>query len=244
MSVSQKADVDTRVFPDVAGLSRAASEETLRLANAAVARKGRFDLALSGGKTPRRLYEVWAEEYAGQFPWPRMHFFWGDERYVPHDHPDSNYRMAREALLDRVTVPASNVHPMPTDSPRPEDAAQTYEATLRAHFGNEPDFDLVLLGIGPEGHTASLFPGSSALEERQHWVLAVQAPAEPPVRLTLTLPVLNRARNVFFLVAGTDKRDIVKILLSKPAPELTKYPAALIHPVGKLTWFLDKAARG
>ena len=236
---------DIRVFPGWAALSRAVSEEAVRLATAAVARKQRFDLVLSGGQTPRRVYELWASEYRDRFPWAQVHLFWGDERYVSHDDHKSNYRMVREALLDPLGLPAANVHPMPTNLPRPEDAARAYEATLRAHFAPDgPDFDLVLLGVGPEGHTASLFPGSPALEERQHWVVAVRVPAEPPVRLTLTVPALNRARHVFFLVSGADKREIVETLLGKPASGSKDYPAALIRPAGKLVWFLDQAARG
>ncbi len=154
-------------------------------------------------------------------PWERVHLFWGDERYVPHDDPASNYRMARESLIAHVPIPAENVHPMPTDLPQPEKAAEAYEAELRRFFGTgAPGFDLQLLGLGVEGHTASLFPGSPALEEKERWVAAVVAPAKPPQRLTLTLPVLNQGRNTLFLVTGADKRPIVAALRGRIHREL------------------------
>lgn len=236
---------DVRVSEDPDALSAAVAEEISRLADAAVREKGRFDLALSGGNTPRRIYELLARGYRERLPWPHVHLFWGDERYVPPDHPRSNFRMVREALLDPLGLPAANIHPMPTSYARPEDAARTYEADLRSHFaGGEPAFDLVLLGIGPEGHTASLFPGSKALDEASRWVVDVRVPADPPERLTMTLPVLNSARNVFFLVAGKDKQAILREIFSGQTPPEGPYPAALVRPAGSLVWFLDQAAQG
>jgi 6-phosphogluconolactonase len=239
--------MDTRVFPDSDALSRAALAELLRIMSDAVKERGRFAIALAGGHTPAKLYQMWAQPEKGSMrtPWERVHLFWGDERYVPHDDPASNYRMTRESLIAHVPIPKDNVHPMPTELPSPEKAAEAYEAELRRFFGaGPPAFDLQLLGLGVEGHTASLFPGSPALEEKERWVAAVEAPAKPPQRLTLTLLVLNQARNTFFLVVGEDKRKIMAALrgeaLSGPSP----YPAARIQPSGPVVWFLDKAAAG
>jgi 6-phosphogluconolactonase len=234
---------EIRVLADLAELSRAATEDSLRIARDAVQRHGRCAIALGGGHTPEQMYRLWAEQYREQFPWEHMHLFWGDERYVPREDPHSNYRMVREALLERVSLPAANVHPMPTDFAQPDDAARAYEAELRRFFSpGEPAFDLVFLGLGGEGHTASLFPGSPALAERERWVVAVRAPAEPPVRLSLTLPVLSRARNVFFLVAGSGKQEIVASIRGDPESAARRYPAAMVRPAGPVVWFLDRAA--
>jgi 6-phosphogluconolactonase len=195
--------LDTRVYPDLDALSRAAVEEVLRVVANSVPAHGRCAIALSGGHTPARMYALWAAEYNAQTPWDKVHLFWGDERFVPQHDRLSNYRMARETFLARVQIPAGNVHPVPTNFSQPQLAAQAYEAELRKFFRSAPPaFDVQLLGLGGEGHTASLFPGSPALDEKQRWVMAVHAPAEPPDRLTLTPVVLNCGRNTFFLVAG------------------------------------------
>lgn len=237
--------METRVFPDIDALSRGALEELLRVIEDAIKQRGRFAIALSGGHTPAKLYALWA--HAGQHgvetPWDRVHLFWGDERYVPEDDPLSNYRMTRETLIEHVAIPAANVHPVPTNLPTPEKAAEAYEADLRGFFaGKRPAFDLQLLGLGVEGHTASLFPHSPALEEKQKWVMAVEAPAKPPRRLTFTPAVLNQGRNTFFLVAGTDKREILAALRNESDSEASQYPAARIQPIGPTLWFLDQAA--
>ncbi|MGA7854314.1 MAG: 6-phosphogluconolactonase [Candidatus Acidiferrales bacterium] len=238
--------LDTRVFPDIDALSRGALEEVLRNLHDAVAQRGRFAIALSGGHTPAKMYALWGApgKYRDETPWDRVHLFWGDERYVPADDPLSNYRMTREALLAHVPIPAANVHPTPTSLPTPEKAAEAYDAQLRGFFGaGEPAFDVTLLGLGPEGHCASLFPGSPALEEKQRWVVAVQVAAKPPNRLTFTLPVLNRSRNVYFLVAGEDKRKILAALRAEPDSRPSQYPAGRIRPAdGRLLWLLDQAA--
>jgi 6-phosphogluconolactonase len=238
------ASRDVRVYPDLDALSEGVAEAALALAEAAVAERGRFDFVLSGGHTPERLYGLLAGKYRERMPWPAVHIFWGDERYVPADDPLSNYRMTREAMLDRLGLPPGHVHPIPTSFAEPDEAARAYEKELRAHFaGGAPAFDLVLLGLGPEGHVASLFPGSPALAERERWVVPVRVEAKPPQRLTLTLPVLNRARNVFFLVAGEDKRAIVRKLFSSRRAR-SPLPAALIAPAGHAVWFLNQAAHG
>ena len=166
---------DLRVFVDANELSLRAAEAAVRLINDSARAHGRFSVALAGGNTPRSLYRLLASQFRGQIPWTKVHVFWGDERYVPSGDPHSNYRMARETLLDHVPCPAGNVHPMPTHLSDPDVAARDYEKTLRDYFSEEwPHFDLVLLGLGEEGHTASLFPRSPALEEKQRWVIAVE----------------------------------------------------------------------
>ncbi|HTX15548.1 MAG TPA: 6-phosphogluconolactonase [Candidatus Baltobacteraceae bacterium] len=237
--------METRVFPDIDALSRGALEELLRVMQDAIKQRGRFAIALSGGHTPAKLYALWAqaESDGTQTPWDRVYLWWGDERYVPQDDPLSNYRMTRETLIEHVTIPAANVRPVPTNLPTPENAAEAYEAELREFFkGEAPAFDLQLLGLGVEGHTASLFPGSPALEEKRRWVLPVKAPAKPPLRLTFTPVVLNLARNTFFLVAGTDKQEILAALRAEPEGKVSQYPAARIRPTGRTLWFLDQAA--
>jgi 6-phosphogluconolactonase len=237
--------LDTRVYPDLAALSRAAVEEVLRVVAEAVAARGRCAIALAGGHTPARMYALWAAGYNSQTPWDKVHLFWGDERFVPQDDLLSNYRMACETLISRVRISAANVHPVPTSFVQPQQAADAYEKELRKFFGSAPPaFDVQLLGLGGEGHTASLFPGSSALEEKQRWVAAVRAPAEPSDRLTLTPVVLNCGRNTLFLVAGESKREIIAALRCEPESKVSEYPAARIRPSGRVLWFLDQAAAG
>jgi 6-phosphogluconolactonase len=242
-------DIDARVFPDLDALSRGALEELLRAMREAIKERGRFAMALAGGNTPAKMYALWAEagNHGVSTPWDKVHLFWGDERYVPADSPLSNYRMTRETLIERVPIPATNVHPMrgPDNSPTQEAAAEAYEAELRNFFvAAPPAFDVQLLGLGVEGHVASLFPGSLALEEKHRWVMAVEAPAQPPQRLTLTPAVLNRGRRTFFLVAGQNKREIVAALRAEPATRPSQYPAGIIRPEGRSVWFLDQAAEG
>lgn len=241
--------MDTRVFADTDALSRAALEELLRVRDEAVDERDRFALALSGGHTPERLYRLWADSEGkhARTAWEKVHLFWGDERYVPKDDPLSNYRMTREALIEHVPIPPGNVHrvPGPEDFATAEAAAEAYESELRKFFRSaSPAFDLQLLGLGVEGHTASLFPGSPALEEEKRWVRAIRAPARPPERLTLTPVVLNQGRNTFFLVSGSEKRDILRALRREPESRPSPYPAARIRPASGVVWFLDHAAAG
>jgi 6-phosphogluconolactonase len=231
------------VFPDLDALSATAAAAVADLINRAVDATGRCALALSGGSTPRTLYERLASQWRARIPWGALHLFWGDERYVPHDDVHSNYRMAKEALLDHVPCPVDHVHPMPTDFANPEAAARAYEATLRDYFaGDAPRFDLVLLGLGEEGHTASLFPRSAALAERTRWTVAVTATADPPMRLTLTLAALTQAAAIYFLVAGSKKAHALSHVLS-PAADPDVYPAAAVRPAaGAVTWWVDQPA--
>ncbi|HEV2387005.1 MAG TPA: 6-phosphogluconolactonase [Candidatus Acidoferrales bacterium] len=233
------------VWPNAGALSHAAAQEIYHAAAAAVAARGRFHLALAGGHTPRRLYEILAADYRQRIDWSNIHLYWSDERYVPQDDSSSNYRLARQTLIDPLALPAANVHPMPTSFPNPEDAARAYEQALLQQFGAAgPRFDLALLGIGPEGHTASLFPGSPALGETARWVVPVRVAADPPVRLTLTLPALDGSQEIFFLVAGAEKQAIVAKLLAAKPDESSPYPAARVRPRGRVMLFLDQAALG
>jgi 6-phosphogluconolactonase len=234
---------DVRVFADVNELSLRAAEAAVRTINESVRNIGSFSIALSGGNTPRTFYRMLSSKFRDQIPWTKVQVFWGDERYVPLGDPRSNYRLATEILLDAVPCPNGNVHPMPTELPDPDVAAREYEKTLRSYFSKDwPHFDLVLLGLGEEGHTASLFPGSPALNETKRWVVAVKAPAEPRLRLTLTLPALTDAANIYFLVAGSNKAQALHHVLNGP-PDPKDYPASgvrLAH--GTVIWWVDREA--
>ena len=209
------------------------------------AKSGRFAVALSGGVTPRRLYELLATSpYREAAPWSRIHWFWGDERFVPPTDSRSNFAMVRQALFARTPIPARNIHPIPTGRGlSPEAAALAYEATLVRFYGasqliaGRPLFDLVLLGLGTDGHTASLFPGSPALDEMQAWVVAVRGEG-PSSRISLTYPALESASQVAFLVAGAEKRAVLSRLLLGVAT----CPAARLRPEGSLRVFADAAA--
>ena len=236
---------DLRVCADITELSLRAGEAAVRTISEAARRRGRCSLVLAGGSTPRTLYGLLASRFEQEIPWSLVHVFWGDERYVPLADAKSNYRMAKETLLDHVPCPAANVHPMPTHFASPEAAARDYEATLRTFFaGERPCFDLVLLGVGPEGHTASLFPGSRVLAESMRWVRAVWAPADPPTRLTLTWPALTGASNIFVLVSGSNKAQALRHVVGD-APDEHLYPAARIRLAeGSVIWWVDKEAAG
>jgi 6-phosphogluconolactonase len=206
------------------------------------AKRSGFSLALSGGSTPKRLYQrLAAAPWRSRMPWGRVHLFWGDERFVPPDHPDSNQRMAREAMIARVPIPPGNLHPVPVDG-TPEDAARRYEAELRAFAAGrpgEPLFDVQLLGLGPDGHIGSLFPGTPALAERGAWVVAVVG-ARPEPRITLTYPALEDSGAVAFLVSGAAKRAVLRQLLEGDLA----LPATALRPKGAVTVFADQAAMG
>ena len=217
-----------RVFENSRELARGAAEHFV-----ALAQKGRFTVALSGGSTPKALYQVLAEEFREQVPWPNVHFFWSDERHVPPDHPDSNYRMAHEALLSRVPVPESNVHRVHSENPSAQEAADEYEKVI------VPRLDLILLGLGADGHTASIFPGSDVLHETKRLVAAPWVEKLNTYRITMTLPLLNNGASILFLVSGAEKAQIVKEVLEGPK----KYPAQFVQPTnGELIWMLDRDA--
>lgn len=210
----------------------------------ATSSRDRFTIGLSGGSTPRRLYQLLAESpFRDNLPWERIHWFWGDERIVPWDDPESNYGMARAAMLSHAPVPPGNIHGVVTTG-TPEEAARRYEDALKSYYGSaaldpgKPLFDVQLLGLGEDGHTASLIPGTSALDERHRWAVTVVG-VRPEPRITLTYPVLDSSRHVAFLAAGGGKREILARALSGDQA----LPAARVSPVGELTWFVDEAAR-
>jgi len=227
-------------------LARRAAEEFVRLANLYVTENGRFSVVLSGGSTPKSLYTLLATpEFCNSIRWSQVYLFWGDERCVPPDHPDSNYRMALEALISKVPIPKENIFRMKGER-SPQDAADEYEQELIKYFNlteaTLPCFDLILLGLGEDGHTASLFPGSIALTETKHLVTAPYVEHLKTHRLTLTLPVLNNSAFIFFLVAGINKAPVLREVLQSESDE-NDFPAQKINPQkGKLVWFVDRAA--
>lgn len=237
---------DIRIVDDAPALAQAAAQEILTLARASVAARGRFAVALAGGATPRVTYErLAASPLREQMPWDKTLVFFGDERGVPPDHPDSNYGMAHQALLSRVAIPPEHVFRIPGETEDPEAAAADYARKLAdvlgVRRGETPRLDLVLLGLGIDGHTASLFPGSPALKETFRTVAAVHATAASiPQRYTLTFPVLNAAACVIYLVAGAEKAKVVKAALGDRTKGL---PAAMVRPAdGRLIWIVDRAA--
>jgi 6-phosphogluconolactonase len=238
--------VEIRTLTTPQELFEAAAEEVVRAATDAVAQRGRFTIALSGGSTPKSLFNLLATNARTVLPWDRMFFFWGDERHVPPTDPDSNYKMAEETMLSKIPVAAGNVFRIAAENPDAAAAAEAYEKTLQKFFalesGKFPRFDLILLGMGPDGHTASLFPGSAGLQEKSRLVIANWVDKFKTHRLTFTLPVLNAAACVAFLVSGTDKAPALHEVLESNAPG-DQYPAKLVHPTdGKLVWLLDRAA--
>ena len=240
------APIELRRLTTPQDLFQAAAEEVIRAATGAIAQRGRFTIALSGGSTPKNLYTLIAANASAGLPWAQMFFFWGDERHVSPDDPDSNYRMAKEALLSKVPVPAANIFRIPSENQDAAAAADAYEQILREFFavapGEFPRFDMILLGLGPDGHTASLFPETAALQETSRLVVANWVEKLKTSRITFTLPVLNAARCVAFLVSGTDKAAVLHEVLEGNATA-EKYPSKLVQPSeGKLIWFVDRAA--
>jgi 6-phosphogluconolactonase len=240
------AERQLRVLDSPAALFREAADQFTRQALAAVESRGRFAVALSGGSTPKGLYSLLATSARSRLPWDRMFFFWGDERHVPPDDPESNYRMVFEALLSKVPVPGTNIFRMAAENPDANRAAEDYEQTLGNFFhpgpGHFPRFDLILLGMGSDGHTASLFPGTTALAEKTRLVVANWVEKLKSDRLTLTVPVLNHGAMVLFLVSGADKAPALREVLEGNQP-LERYPSKLIRPSdGELIWLVDQAA--
>lgn len=235
---------DLRLFPSAGDLAMGAAEMVIECLNEEIRRLGSASFVLSGGVTPRIVYDMLASpSLVSKVDWSRVHLFWGDERCVPPSAPESNYRMAEESLLRNISVPGRNIHRIHAEH-RPLIAAGEYEAEIRAHFGlrpNElPEFSVVLLGLGPDGHTASLFPGNSAVAEKTHLVIGIYIEALQASRVTMTLPVINNARTVLFLVSGREKADILREVLEDDTP---RYPAQLVQPGnGRLFWYVDADA--
>lgn len=239
--MANASQTQRHVLPDPTAAAGAVAEW---LMERALAVGGKAALCLAGGNTPRTVYQMLADKpFRDRFPWDRVHWFFGDERVVSAESARSNYHMVREALFDRVPIPPENIHPVPTDSGDAEKAARAYETALKQFYGsdrlaaNRALFAATLLGVGDNGHTASLFPGSPVLEERKRWAVGLSDPSVPEPRVTLTIPTLESSGEVAFLVTGAEKRTIVAQLAHDE-----KLPASRIHPAGRLRWFLDRAA--
>jgi 6-phosphogluconolactonase len=233
------------IYPDTNTLSHEAAQFIVRLANEAIVTRGRFTIALSGGSTPKVLYGLLGDEpYRSQIDWVQVDIFWSDERCVPPDSEESNYYLAQQVLLNKIPIPAGQVHRMPADQPDRDAASQAYTEEMQRTFGTNgiPNFDLIQLGMGPEGHTASLFPHQPSLHEQQRLVMPVSVPKPPPLRLTFTPPLLNAARQVLFLVTGAEKADAVQAVLEGEY-DPDEYPAQIVRPDnGEVVWMLDNAA--
>ena len=231
---------EVRICPDRQTLVETAHTLIIERVQTALAERQSCSIALSGGSTPQPLYAALA---LADLPWDRIHIFWGDERYVPASDPDSNYGMTRRVWLDLVPIPAANVHPIPTDLPQPQLAAAEYDRQIAAHFGLEsgsiPVFDLILLGMGDDGHTASLFPHTAALSVVDRLVTLGDKDGQP--RLTFTATLINQARSVIFLISGASKQPALAAVFA-PTEDASTYPSRLIQPTGELIWLLDAAA--
>jgi len=230
-----------QIYADPKELARGAAQEFVARGVEAVAQGESFTVALSGGSTPKLLYQLLAdgdEPFRDRVPWRETHFFWSDERNVPPDHPDSNHRMTNEAMLAHVPVPPGNIHRIHGEKPDVTEAAGDYERNLiEVTEATLPRLDLILLGLGPDGHTASIFPGSEVLHETQHLVAAPWVAKLNTYRITMTLPLLNNAASILFLVSGAEKAEIVREVLEGPK----QYPAQYVKPTnGELLWLLDK----
>lgn len=235
---------EIRIVDTPADLFQAAAAQFVALANQAIAARGKFSVALSGGSTPKAMFALLASGSIPNIPWDKIFFFWSDERHVPPDDPESNFRMANEAMLSRVPVPPANIFRVHAEEKDADAAAREYEQTIRKFFalrpGEFPRFDLTLLGLGPDGHTASLFPGSTGLKEHSRLVIANWVEKFKTDRITFTYPVLNHSACVMFLVSGVDKAPILHEVLENPASGL---PAQQVcNTDGRLIWLLDKAA--
>lgn len=233
------------VLQDLEAVSIFAANMFVDFSEHYIAAKGRFVVAVSGGSTPARLYALLgSDRYADKIDWRFVYFFWADERFVPHDHHNSNFRLLHENLLSKIQIPHENIHPVSTNESSPHISAEKYEDEIKSFFhlsnGELPEFDLILLGIGEDGHTASIFPGNAVLEEKEHLIAAVESKTHMHPRITLTLPVINNARNVIFLASGKNKASVVKKVLEEKDPYL---PAVMVNPSrGKMFFLIDRDA--
>ena len=244
--MAEPVTIEFSVLADLEAMSHEAARFVLLSAREAVICTGRCTVALAGGETPRRLYELLAsDEYRGAMPWDEIDWFWSDERCVPPDDPRSNYHLAWDVMLGRAGVAPDRVHRIPAEVRPPSRAAHSYEATVRDLV---PDFafDLIILGVGEDGHTASLFPGDRALEQRERLVTSVRrkGATATPERITMTYPLLNRGHSVLVLAAGAGKREVVQAVRADPVAAAERFPAARLRPAGHLTWLVDREAGG
>jgi len=228
--------VQIEIYRDRSALVARSLELVQQKIQAAVDERGTCAIALAGGSTPKPLYEALAEL---DLPWSNLHIFWGDERYVPIDHPDSNAAMAKAACLDQVPIPETQIHIIPTHLEQPADAAIAYEKLIKDVLGYQPTFDIVLLGMGDDGHTLSLFPHTAAAQVSDRLVTVGEKAGEP--RITLTAPLVNQSRCAMFLVSGSNKQAALKEVFSPTASDIA-FPARQIQPQGELWWLLDAAA--
>jgi 6-phosphogluconolactonase len=235
-----------RRFPDLGSMSQEVANNIILIAGDSIAKTGRFSLALSGGNTPSTLYHLLGSEYGDKIDWSTTHIFWGDERFVPTESEESNFKMAHRLLISRVPIPPENVHPIKTVNIEPELSSKIYEKELKDffHLNNSKKefktFDLILMGIGADGHTASLFPGDPVLFERERLVKSVKAPEKYLIRqrITLTFPAINSAERVYFLISGTEKKEVFKKIHKERSTSETRIPPELVHPRGELLWFV------
>jgi 6-phosphogluconolactonase len=238
-TLNQNVEKNIEILADKSALVKRSHEIVISRIQEAINEKDRFTIALSGGSTPKPLYEALSNE---SLPWAKIHVFWGDERYVPATHQDSNQLMARQTWLDKIEIPDSNIHAMNTSAEDPQQDAEQYEAELSNFFSTDaefPTFDLILLGMGDDGHTASLFPHTEALKVSDRLIAVGNKDGQP--RLTFTVPLINHADCVVFMVAGENKRPALKEIFA-PQGDSTQYPARLIQPQGELFWLLDQSA--
>lgn len=231
------------IFQTSEALAKAAADKVIQISKQAIENKNRFVLSLSGGSTPELLFKLLASpSYRDQIEWEKTFVFWGDERMVPSNDNRNNANRAKALLLNHIPIPSNNIHPIPVDF-EPKEAAKEYEKTLKEFFGNsEPCFDLIFLGLGEDGHTASLFPGSDVIYENKRWIRDVYVPRQNMFRITMTPHLINKAHTIVFLVEGEKKSKILNAVLSE-SQQIDKLPAQVIHPGnGNLYWFLDKKA--
>lgn len=239
---------EIRVLQDLDEVAREAAEFFYAAGDEAIAARGLWRVALSGGNTPKALYErLVSSPRSGRFPWDKVRFFFGDERCVPPTHRESNFGLADASLFRPLRIEPTHVFRMKGEAVDAEQAARDYEAVLSKEFGNQapgfPEFDLIYLGLGDDAHTASLFPNTPALEERRRWVVSNRSPRGVPQRLTLTVPVLNHAKAVVFLVTGSGKAPAMRTVFDEPLADTRQFPARLVRPTaGRLIWFVDRAA--
>jgi 6-phosphogluconolactonase len=245
--MGESVNPEVHSFKTLRDASLALAERIVETARVAIEEHGQYTMALSGGKTPELLYSLLASEYSERMGWNSIHLFWGDERFVPQDHPDSNFRMAYHAWISKVPIPRQNIHRIPTETETPEEAARSYEKTLKEFFDppdnkSIPAFDAILLGVGTDGHTASLFPGSRVLGEKSRWVVSVEAPPSvfPKKRITLTLPLINSSREVFFFAFGDEKKNVLRAIFEEPEKAKKVYPAAMVKAQERLLWYVEK----